>query len=149
MKKRSGFTLLELIIALAIGALITSTVLLSAQGAERSQRDTRRRADVNKLSTALEQWADNNSGKYPVWGTDWSGTAGRFVSEGYWKAGSINDPRPNGGNYSYAYGDPTCTNISSTENAKIFYKNSNAGSPRDFTLKMCIEGGVYTLTSSQ
>ena len=148
MKKRSGFTLLELIIALAIGALITSTVLLSAQGAERSQRDTRRRADLNKLSTALEQWADNNSGKYPLVGTDVTmgkPMSGTFVSEGYWKAGSINDPRPGGGQYTYQSSAVTASCPPGTD-ATIGYVNPT---PRQFTLTMCLEGGVYTLTSSQ
>ena len=139
--------MLELIIALGIGALVTATVLLSAQGAERSQRDTRRRADLNKLSTALEQWADNNSGKYPVYGGEWSGTAGRFVSEGYWKGDEIKDPRSGGGLYSYQ-GSSVASScpLSPNTDARIGYENPT---PRQFILTMCLEGGTYTLKSSQ
>lgn len=144
MKK--GFTLLELIIALGIGALIITTVMISAQGAERSSRDGRRRADLNKLSGALEQWATNHNGLYPRWGTDWSGSGGVFVTDGYFTPTKQLDPKTQG-QYAYASGDPTCSNISSTEAGKIFYKNTDSSSPRDFTLKMCIESGVYTLES--
>ena len=145
---KKGFTLLELIIALAIGSTIIATVLLSAQGAERANRDTKRRGDANKLSSALEQWADNKSGKYPVWGTDWSGSNGQggaFFSQGYFKADTVTDPRTNS-SYLYSNSAPSCS-TPLTPPSTIYYQTHNAG--RSWTIDMCLESGTYRLTSPQ
>lgn len=64
--KRKGFTLVEIIMVLGIVALITAAVFIAVSGAQRSGRDTQRRADVQKLATAIEQYAANNNGKLPA-----------------------------------------------------------------------------------
>lgn len=145
MKK--GFTLLELIIALGIGALIITTVMISAQGAERSSRDGRRRADLNKLSGALEQWANNHNGLYPKmnsmeWSTD--GQSGAFVSEGYFNAPTYNDPKSNSNHYII---DSTAATTACTwSDPSVIHYNPDS-SNRSYKLAMCIESGVYTLES--
>ena len=63
---QKGFTLVELVIVLAIAALILAGVLLAVGGAQRSQRDTARKAIAGRMATALENYAYNNSGGYPA-----------------------------------------------------------------------------------
>lgn len=66
MKKlQRGFTLVEIIMVLGIAALITAAVFIAVSGAQRSARDTQRRADAQKLATAIEQYTANNNGKLP------------------------------------------------------------------------------------
>ena len=68
MKKLSnkGFTLIEVVIVLAIAALIMVIVFLAVQGAQRSQRDTTVKSNAARTLAAAEQYASNNSGTYPA-----------------------------------------------------------------------------------
>jgi prepilin-type N-terminal cleavage/methylation domain-containing protein len=67
MKKLSnkGFTLIEVVIVLAIAALIMVIVFLAVQGANRAQRDTARKTTANQILAATQQYAGNNSGDMP------------------------------------------------------------------------------------
>ena len=65
-KKQSGFTLIEVVLVLAIGALIILMALLAFNGASRSRRDTARTDAAGQMVAALEQYAANNSGSYPA-----------------------------------------------------------------------------------
>jgi len=67
MKKLSnrGFTLIEIVIVLAIAALIMVIVFLAVQGANRAQRDTARKSTANQILAAVQQYAGNNSGDMP------------------------------------------------------------------------------------
>src|SRR4051812_20141168 len=64
-KDNKGFTLIELVIVLAIAALILAGVLIAVSGAQKSRRDTQRKDDASKIASYLEQYASNNSGSYP------------------------------------------------------------------------------------
>jgi len=59
-----GFTLVELLIAVAIIALLTSIGITAFTRAQRNSRDVRRRADLMSLSSALELYYDDNNA-YP------------------------------------------------------------------------------------
>ncbi len=61
--KKSGFTLIEIVIVLAIAALIMVIVFVAVQGAQRSRRDTDRRAAASRVLTSLVSCASDNSGK--------------------------------------------------------------------------------------
>lgn len=65
-KKQGGFTLIEVVLVLAIGALIILMALLAFGGASRSRRDTTRANAAGTLTAALEQYAANNNGAYPA-----------------------------------------------------------------------------------
>lgn len=64
--QREGFTIIEVIIVLVIGAVIMLAVFLVVPQLQRSQRNTRRQADARKLLSAAEQFAANNNGYYPT-----------------------------------------------------------------------------------
>lgn len=66
LKKQSGFTLIEVVIVLAIAALIMVIVFLAVQGAQRSRRDTATKNDVNRVTALAESFASGNGGKYPT-----------------------------------------------------------------------------------
>jgi prepilin-type N-terminal cleavage/methylation domain-containing protein len=61
-----GFTLIEIVIVLAIAGLIFVIVFLAVQQAQRSRRDTQRRSDAARLAAAVETYAGNNGGNYPA-----------------------------------------------------------------------------------
>lgn len=64
-KTRFGFTLIEVVIVLAIGALIILVVLNAVNSARRNQRDSTRRTEASQIAAALESYAANNDQQYP------------------------------------------------------------------------------------
>lgn len=64
---RKGFTLVELLIAMAIGAIMLTTVsVISIPGTLQKNNDQKRKADLAKIAAALEQFrASNPSRDYP------------------------------------------------------------------------------------
>jgi prepilin-type N-terminal cleavage/methylation domain-containing protein len=84
-KKQGGFTLIEVVLVLAIGALIILMALLAFTGAQRARRDTARTNLVGTIQSSVEQYAANSSGDYPD-ATDFAG----LVTTNKWKD-------PNGG----------------------------------------------------
>ncbi len=62
---KKGFTLIEIVIVLAIAALIMVIVFVAVQGAQRSRRDTALRDKAAQVTAALISCASNNSGSVP------------------------------------------------------------------------------------
>ena len=103
--KKSGFTLIEIVIVLAIAALIMVIVFVAVQGAQRSRRDAAMRAAASNAVAALVACAGNNSGNVNsancqqyVAGVTYPGTT----------TGSYNAGAPGSTNQLFASGG-TCT----------------------------------------
>ena len=60
---KQGFTIIEVVLVLAIAGLIFLMVFIAWPALQRSQRDTQRRNDYSMLSTAISNFATNNNGK--------------------------------------------------------------------------------------
>lgn len=80
-EKNKGFALVELLVALAIIALLAAVVIVSLTIAR--ARDSRRRADLRQIATALALYYDTNS-VYPLTGLKgvWFGTCSGYESKG-------------------------------------------------------------------
>jgi prepilin-type N-terminal cleavage/methylation domain-containing protein len=65
VKSKKGFTLIEVILVLAIAALIFLMVLLTLPAVQRAQRDMQRKEDVGKLIAAYTEFLGNNRGTTP------------------------------------------------------------------------------------
>ncbi len=63
-KKQTGFTLIEIVIVLAIAALIMVIVFLAVAGAQRAQRDNTNKAAAGQALSQAEQYLANSSGTY-------------------------------------------------------------------------------------
>ncbi|TAK89024.1 type II secretion system protein [Patescibacteria group bacterium] len=66
---KQGFTLIEIVIVLAIAALVLAGILIAVGGAQQSRRDEERRAAVGRFVSQLEQSAANANGNYPANGS--------------------------------------------------------------------------------
>jgi prepilin-type N-terminal cleavage/methylation domain-containing protein len=66
MKKKNGFTLLELLVVIGIIALILGIAVASYSEAQKRSRDARRRSDLKAMQDALEQYYGANSYVYPI-----------------------------------------------------------------------------------
>lgn len=77
---KKGFTIIEVVLVLAIAGLIFMMVFIALPALQRSQRDQQRSNDVSRVQTALNQYQSNNRGAIPTTGTYISGHAGQQSS---------------------------------------------------------------------
>ncbi len=59
---KAGFTIIEVVLVLAIAGLIFLMVFVALPALQRSQRDTARRNDLARVDTSLVQYQTNNQG---------------------------------------------------------------------------------------
>lgn len=78
LKKAKGFTIIEVLIVLAIAGLILSIVFIAVPQLQRNARDTKRQSIANRMSSELDSFAGNNSGTYP-----WVGVGAGQAACGY------------------------------------------------------------------
>ena len=64
-KNKKGFTIIEVVLVLAIAGLIFLMVFIALPALQRSQRNTQRANDMSRFLTAVNQYQSNNSGKTP------------------------------------------------------------------------------------
>lgn len=64
--KQNGFTIIEVVLVLAIAALIFLMVFIALPALQRSQRDTQRKADVARVQTAIQNYQSNNRNALPA-----------------------------------------------------------------------------------
>ena len=62
---KKGFTIIEVVLVLAIAGLIFMMVFIALPALQRSQRDTQRSNDIARVQTALNQYQANNRGAIP------------------------------------------------------------------------------------
>lgn len=63
--KEKGFTIIEVVLVLAIAALIFLMVFIALPALQRSQRDTQRKNDVARVQTAIQNYQSNNRNALP------------------------------------------------------------------------------------
>ena len=104
LKSNKGFTIIEVVLVLAIAGLIFLMVFVALPRLQVSQRDTQRRDDVAAVATAITQYQSNNGGKLPS-------NATSFGSQYLSKNGAFIDP--NGDSYRISIQAYSATNTSS------------------------------------
>ena len=65
IKSKKGFTIIEVVLVLAIAGLIFLMVFIALPNMQMSQRNTRRRNDYSALSTMITTFVSNNNGNMP------------------------------------------------------------------------------------
>jgi prepilin-type N-terminal cleavage/methylation domain-containing protein len=61
-----GFTIIEVVLVLAIAGLIFLVVFLALPALQRSQRDTQRKSDLGKFMSQVTSFQSNSQGALPV-----------------------------------------------------------------------------------
>ena len=104
---RKGFTIIEVVLVLAIAGLMFLMVFIALPALQRSQRDTQRRQDLSRLMSQITQYQTNNRGAVPTT----SALLGSFVS-GYLTSQpeGFNDPKT-GSSYTVAYANTVPTAV--------------------------------------
>ena len=68
INSKQGFTIIEVVLVLAIAGLIFLMVFIALPNLQRSQRDTQRRNDYAALAANITGYITNNNGKLPAAG---------------------------------------------------------------------------------
>lgn len=82
-----GFTIIEVVLVLAIAGLIFMMVFIALPALQRSQRDTQRRENIGRVTQAIMNYETNNNGRLPATGSvdpfdrGENGGEGRAMSE--------------------------------------------------------------------
>lgn len=71
--KQKGFTIIEVVLVLAIAALIFLMVFIALPALQRNQRDTARKTVLGKVSSAVTTFQSNKRGAQPANGMDLAG----------------------------------------------------------------------------
>lgn len=121
-----GFTIIEVVLVLAIAGLIFLMVFIALPALQSGQRDTARKDDVSIISTAVSNYVSQNKGSFPA--------AGSTTIRNYIKGLSSNTPVTSVNVASYT------ASVTATDGTATIYLKSKCGSPGT--------GAQYNLTSS-
>ena len=83
MQKQKGFTLVELIVVIAIISLLAMIITYSIVGAQQKARDTKRIAELSDIGKAIGIYQSMNAGGLPISG------AGNITN--FWNSGCVGD----------------------------------------------------------
>lgn len=142
--KEKGFTIIEVVLVLAIAGLIFLMVFIALPALQRGQRDGQRKQDLSRAQTKINDYQSNNRNSLP---TNWSEFAANYL-----RAGGDTFIDPSGSDYVFddlAVGGSVPSEFTSAQ-GKIYYTTSatcgndgaavSAGA-RKVALRMKLEGG--------
>lgn len=154
-RTQKGFTIIEVVLVLAIAGLIFLMVFIALPALQRNTRDSQRKQDLSRLQTALSNYTGNNRGSLPT-ASGWN----TFVSTYLTVSGdSFVDPSgptsTQTGLTTYALTASTTTPLTSTfaNSQNVIYYSVGfvcdtadssaitAGGSRKVAFRMALEGG--------
>lgn len=87
--KTKGFTIIEVVLVLAIAGLIFLVVFLALPALQRGQRDTQRKQDLGKFMSQITAYTSNNQGLLPGYNqtgatanTSWNSFVSNYLTVG-------------------------------------------------------------------
>lgn len=109
-KQGDGFTIIEVMIVLAIAGLILVVVLVAIPQLQANQRDSSRENVVSRVSTELGNYASNNNGVLPFDDTRIADFTARYITD------EIDVANPStGNNYALVFADDDSSNPSADQ----------------------------------
>lgn len=149
--KEKGFTIIEVVLVLAIAGLIFLMVFIALPALQRGQRDQQRRTDLSRVQTAIQQYQSNNRNALPS-DSDLQSSA-NFIAK-YLKVGGDTFADPNGTDYSFTTSVVPTTfsgdgRISFTRGAVCEGENLRTGQGNQkIAFQYKLEGGGITCVSN-
>ena len=143
-----GFTLIELLVVIAIIGLLSTVIAAPITQARKKGRDGKKVADMRQIVSALQQYADDNAGKYP---NDIANLVPQYLANLPVNAASSTLQKDK---YMYVpYVDATAGNVGFHVGVKLEATNQALGDDRDCTgigaaATNCISSTVFYGASS-
>ena len=81
-KSKDGFTIIEVVVVLAIAGLIFGIVFWALPNLQKSNRDSSRRTIASNVLANLDQYAANSNGRYPAEGAEFESFLTQFFTDG-------------------------------------------------------------------
>lgn len=142
--KQKGFTIIEVVLVLAIAALIFLMVFIALPALQRNQRDTQRRTDAGTFVSQIQNYSTNHKGAIPDSQTSLNSFANQYLKV---TAGEFSDPKTGDPyNIRYSAGAPSA-------DGTIFYMDKatcsdgaivSGGGARQGAIAIKLEGsGVF------
>lgn len=126
-KKEGGFTIIEVVLVLAIAGLIFLIVFLALPALQRSQRDTQRKNDLSRFMSQLTQYQSNHQGAIPNDAvgvtTNWSAFVSAYLT-----------------NNNSAFGDPQSGSYTLSRVANGTTPSSTVGTITIYQAAKCVSG---------
>jgi prepilin-type N-terminal cleavage/methylation domain-containing protein len=154
-KRAAGFTIIEVMIVLAIAGLIMVIVFIAVPQLQRSERNTNRKSVVSRIKTEIDNYASNNAGAIPT--ADAAAATGFLSGGGFYtryisnNASNFNDPKT-GSIMTFskwtsdgavgAAGDAAVGTVWYIDGRKCNGEASQAGSGRNYVVMAELEGGA-------
>ncbi|MBI5906752.1 type II secretion system protein [Candidatus Saccharibacteria bacterium] len=140
-KKDEGFTIIEVMIVLAIAGLIILIVFLAVPALQRNSRNTQRKNDASHLAGLVNEYVANHNGQLPTA----LGAGGLDLTNDNFSI--MNKPSVFGNTFKACAGTAVCTNAATTLDDMVVLSNatcnSNAatfgGGTRAFTVTYQVE----------
>lgn len=154
-KKEKGFTIIEVVLVLAIAGLIFLMVFIALPALQRGQRDTQRKNDLSRAITAINNYTSNNRGGLPTPNATFiSSYLTSAAGDSFLDPAGSNTGTPGATTYNFVLNTtvttyPTAWDTTSVQNT-IYYAsgytcNSSGGltvaGNRKIALRMGLEGG--------
>lgn len=131
--KQKGFTIIEVVLVLAIAALIFLMVFIALPALQRNQRDTARKQELGKVISAITTYQSNNKGKSPTTSAEDLDAFAKYV-DGTAKSGVI---------------ELTTTSVTISTDAE---NGSNGGATKDMIIlapgKSCADNNTFAAPKS-
>lgn len=128
-RSKEGFTIIEVVLVLAIAGLIMLMVFVALPALQRSQRDTQRREDMSRLVTAMNNYSSLHAGVAPTIAPSNADAPGDFIT-GYLTANNDTFNDPSGTSYFFKEvrkcESSGCTNAPTSFEAGAIYAYSHA-----------------------
>lgn len=135
-----GFTIIEVVLVLAIAGLIFLIVFLALPQLQRSRRDTQRRNDVGRLLASLETYAGNHDGSYATAFNNLNTN----LRDAYLTANGSQFTDPTTGNsYSLAESSGVPTSLGTINIAQDSVCTGTSGGDRSIAARIDLEEGDY------
>ncbi|MCA9347457.1 type II secretion system protein [Candidatus Saccharibacteria bacterium] len=164
-KFQKGFTIIEVMIVLAIAGVIIAAVLIAVPQLQKNQRNSSRRAILGRVKTEIDNYIGNNNGTVPSSNAFASSnncssaTPGTFVTKYLNPTSSFTDP--NGSAVSYCVWSAAGNlpaNASGSTAAAVMYAAGHicsgesldtTGTSRQYAVAIGLEGGATYCLDNQ